>query len=73
MSTYNANRDKEYMSTYDAERNKTIERKTEKAAYEAARNAKHTRVRTQAEKDKAKENRKKKRAASKDKRSKILD
>ena len=73
MSTYNANRDKEYMSTYDAERNKTIERKTEKAAYEAARNAKHTRVRTQAEKDKATRNRTKKRAASKDKVSKILD
>ena len=57
------------MSTYDAERSKTIERKTqkaasdaarktEKAAYDAARNAKHERVRTQAEKDKAKENRK---------------
>jgi hypothetical protein len=40
---------------------------------DAARNAKHKRVRTQAEKDKAKENRKKKRAASKDKGSKILD
>ena len=75
MSTYDANREDrtEYMSTYNAERNKTTERKTEKAAYDAARNAKHKRVRTQAETDKAKENRKKKRAASKDKGSKILD
>ena len=52
------NRDREdrteYMSTYDAERNKTTERKTEKAAYDAACNAKHKRVRTQAETDKAK-------------------
>ena len=73
------NRDRtEYMSSYKAERKAEkaaydAERKTEKAAYDAARNAKHKRVRTQAEKDKAKENRKKKRAASKDKRSKILD
>ena len=73
MSTYNANRDKEYMSTYNAERNKTIERKTEKAAYDAARNAKHKKICTQARTDKAKITRKKKRAASKDKGSKIFD
>ena len=73
MSTYDANRDREdredrteYMSTYNAKR------KTETAAYDAARNAKHKRVRTQAEKDKAKENQKKKRATSNDKGSKIL-
>ena len=55
------NRDRtEYMSSYKAERKAEkaaydAERKTEKAAYDAARNAKHKRVRTQAEKDKAKE------------------
>ena len=53
----------EYQSTH----------KTKKAAYDAARNAKHKKVCTQAEKDKAKINRKKKRAASKGKGSKIFD
>ena len=58
------NRDREdrtqYMSSYKAERKAEkaaydAERKTEKAACDAARNANHKRVRTQAEKDKAKE------------------
>jgi hypothetical protein len=68
----NGKRDRtEYQSEYQSTHN--AGRKTEKAAYDAARNAKHKKVCNQAQKDKAKITRKKKRAASKDKGSKIFD